>query len=445
MKKLNKFLATMLMVGACGLFPTSSEAARRQKLNYYYDGNCLFDINDPIGDDKGNGYYQYPIDSRIKRGTYDIKQFRVYEEGDVIAFEITMRNFIMRTWEDTGKTEDQGFVANMWDIYIDTDGLENSGYTCALPGRDLLFADKMGWEKAILISPKNILDVEEVLRETTDDLEFQNMVDDIIVPDYVDIQGNRIIVKIAKKRLPRISENSGFQCFALGYKNIVSSNRLFNRDIKAFATKDDFGGGSNDYGEPTAIDVILPNGEDQYKLLNNFTTAAYRDNIRYADVPFVYGNGNRISPAIQALKRTPMCNTQPVQQVIVQPVCVQPNVSQPVNQQRQMVAPQQNYTVPAQQRAVTPQQVNTVPAQQRTVTPQQVNTVPAQQGYMQQQGYTVPQGYQQYQPQRTNTQTAPAAVRQNNTQNPSGFVPLRQNTQQNPTNVPSGFVPIKKN
>lgn len=318
------------------LMPSHTFAA--QKLNYYYESGSLLDIKDPVGDDKGNGYYQYPLDKRLKRGTFDIKRFRVYEEGDVIVFEIQMRNYIMRTWEDTGKSDDQGFVANLWDIYIDTDGIEKSGYDSALPGRGILFADKMGWEKAIIISPMNFSALEEILREKTDELDFQDRLNDIIVPDYVEIQGDKIITKISKKKLPRISEKSGFQCFSMGYKNVVSGNRLLNRDIKAFPTRDDFGGGSNNYGEPTVIDMIVPNDENQYKLLKNYTTANFEDDIRYAEVPFVYTNGNRTSPAVEALRRSPM---QPIAEVgkppIDQPVNkVQPQPSvpymQPVNQ-----------------------------------------------------------------------------------------------------------------
>lgn len=399
MKKLTKLLAAALILGASSIVPNACDAAQ-QKLNYYYESASLLDIKDAIGDDKGTGYYQYPQDRRLKRGTFDIKNFRVFEEGDVIGFEITMRNYIMRNWEDSGKSDYQGFVANLWDIYIDIDGIPNSGYEDALPGRDVLFADKMGWEKVVMICPMNPNEIEEILRENTDNLDFQGRVDDIIIPDYIEIQGNKAIVKISKQKLPRISEKSGFQCFAMGYNDVVSSNRLLNRDIKAFTTHEDFGGGSNEYGEPTIIDMIVPEGANQYELLRNHTTAAFRDNIRYAEVPFVYANGNRISPAVQALERTPLSNQCP-QTVIVQPVAVQQNapVMQPVNQRPVM------------------QPVNQRPVAQ-----------PAYQG-------------QQAQPIR---QTAPQQTAPAN----NGFVPLKKTTTQtNPSynNVPNGFVPVKKN
>jgi len=88
-------------------------------VNYFYERGAMLDVIDPIGDDKGPGYYQYPADKRMRRGTFDIKRFSAYEEGDVIVFEIQMRNYIMREWPDSRQSLDQGFVANLWDIYID--------------------------------------------------------------------------------------------------------------------------------------------------------------------------------------------------------------------------------------------------------------------------------------------------------------------------------------
>ncbi len=273
-------------------------AARAEKVNYYYETGSWLDIKDNIGDDKGPGYYMYPSDKRMRRGVFDIKKFTVYEEGQVIVFEIQMRNYIMREWPDTAKSEDQGFVANLWDIYIDIDGIENSGYKQALPGRDLAFADNMGWEKMILISPLSEYELYDILRDKTDELEFQNQVDDIVYPDYVKIQSDRAIIKISKLKLPRIAETSGFQCLAMGYKKIVSPNRLLNRDVRAFASFDDFGGGHDTYGDPPVMDMIVPEGDDQYALLRDYRSEPYREDITYARVPFVYKDGQRKSPAM---------------------------------------------------------------------------------------------------------------------------------------------------
>ena len=160
----------------------------------------------------------------------------------------------------------------------------------------------------------------------------------------------------------------------MGYKNVVSANRLLNRDVKAFPTQDDFGGGSN----------------DQYKLLRNYSAASYEDNIRYADVPFVYANGNRVSPAVEALRRSPM-QQKPIAEV------GKPPIDQPVVRQ---VQPQQS--IPYMQ-----------PVNQTPYT-QQNNNAAVQNGFV--------------------------PLKQNNVK------PVQQNKTNNAnTNIPSGFVPVKKN
>ncbi|HNX75994.1 MAG TPA: glucodextranase DOMON-like domain-containing protein [Candidatus Rifleibacterium sp.] len=292
-------LEKLLLLAVCLVVLTGAATpAFAQKVNYYYETGSWLDIKDNTGDDKGPGYYLYPSDKRMRRGVFDIKKFTVYEEGQVVVFEIQMRNYIMREWPDTAKSEDQGFVANLWDIYIDIDGIENSGYKRALPGRDLEFADNKGWEKMILISPLSEYELYDILRDKTDELSFQNQVDDIVYPDYVKVQSDKVIIKISKLKLPRISENAGYQCLAMGYKKIVSPNRLLNRDVRAFASFDDFGGGHDTYGDPPVMDMIVPEGDDQYALLRNYRSEPYREDIVYAKVPFVYKDGQRQSPSI---------------------------------------------------------------------------------------------------------------------------------------------------
>ncbi len=291
---INKLLT--ILAFSIVLAAVCSAQSRNEPVNYFYESKALLDMSDPVGDDKGPGYYQYPLDKRMRRGTFDLKKFTVFEEGDVIVFEIQMRNYIMREWPDTGKSEDQGFVANMWDIYIDIDGRENSGYKMALPGRDLMFSDNMGWEKVVMATPLSEYELFDILRNKTDELEFQNRVEDIVYPDYIRVQRDKVILKIAKKKLPGISEKSGYQCLVMGFKKIVSPNRLLNRDVRAFSTQEDFGGGHDTFGDPPVMDIIVPEGIEQYQVLRDFRSEPFREDISYTSIPFVYQGGKKQSP-----------------------------------------------------------------------------------------------------------------------------------------------------
>ncbi|HQG27740.1 MAG TPA: glucodextranase DOMON-like domain-containing protein, partial [Candidatus Ozemobacteraceae bacterium] len=178
---------------------------------------------------------------------------------------------------------------------IDTDRKRGSGWNKALPGRDLLFSDGMGWEKVVLVTPLSQFYAYNIIKDKTDEIGFQDMVPDIILPDYVQVQRDRIIVRISKELLgAKPGPDWGFQCLAMGFSRVVSPNRLLNMDVKAFATPKDFGGGWDTYGDPPVIDMIVPgDSEDadrrQYELLKAYRSEPYRGEIEYAMIPFVYG------------------------------------------------------------------------------------------------------------------------------------------------------------
>lgn len=329
---MKKNIEATIVILTCILFFSGVTEAFSQRSglpeNFHYESGAILDIEDPVGDDKGPGYYRYPLDSRFKRGTFDIKRFTVYREDPMIVFEIQMRNYIMRQWPDTRQTEYQGFVANLWDIYIDIDGAEFSGYDMALPGRDVQFRDNMGWEKVVMVTPLSERVVYDILKSRTDDIEFQNIIDDILIPDYITVRRDRVIVKVDSARLPGLSESSGFQLFSMGFENIVSFNRLLNRDVRAFPTRQDFGGGSDMRGNPTVIDMIVPDGECQYEILSDYRPAAFRNNITYAQVPFVYAGG-RNTPSVIPRRRNqdPLLTNSPVRLPSTEPVKKPPQIN----------------------------------------------------------------------------------------------------------------------
>lgn len=327
---MRRFLLTALFAVTAGLVPGIASASE-PPVNYFGETSPLIDVCDPVADDRGPGYYTYPLDKTIRRGTFDLKRFTVYEEGDVVVFSIQMREYIKTALESgrRGDGEEQGFVMNSFDIYIDTDRKRGSGWNKALPGRDLMFSDGMGWEKMILVTPLSQFYAYNIIKDKTDEIGFQDMVPDIILPDYVQVQRDRIIIRISKDLLgAKPGPDWGVQCLAMGFSRVVSPNRLLNMDVKSFATPKDFGGGWDTYGDPPVIDMIVPGDvEDadrrQYDLLKAYRSEPYRGEIEYAMVPFVYGrekpaaapgSGTPKEPAILAeppIVRPPTPQTQP--------------------------------------------------------------------------------------------------------------------------------------
>lgn len=257
--------------------------------NFFNESGSLFDVADPVGDDKGPGYYTYPLDSRLRRGMFDLTRFVAYEEGKVVTFVIQLRNYIMTEWPNGKGSEDQGFVGNLCDIYIDMDRKPGRGYNQALPGRQIDFSDQMGWEKVILVTPFSQWKVYEELKDKTDDLTFQDMLEHVIIPDYVQVQRDRLVIRINKDFFGKPpSRDWGYQVFSMGFSKVVSTNQMFNRDVRGFATQNDFGGGWDTHGDPPIMDCLVPENEDQYALLKKYRSEPYAEDIVRAQLPFLY-------------------------------------------------------------------------------------------------------------------------------------------------------------
>lgn len=123
----------------------------------------LLSIDDPAGDDTGDGSLVYPRDSGYEPGDLDLRSLRVFADGNALRFEATFANPVRDPAtvrgsgmgsEDLSVFARRGFYAFNLDIYLDTDRLAGSGNTVTLPGRRASFDAAHGWEKAIVLTPR---------------------------------------------------------------------------------------------------------------------------------------------------------------------------------------------------------------------------------------------------------------------------------------------------
>jgi hypothetical protein len=123
----------------------------------------LLSLDDPAGDDTGDGSLVHPRDGVVAPGDLDLRQLRVTPEPGGLRIEATMANPIRNPSEARGGqlgSEDlsvfarRGFYAFNIDLYVDTDRVAGSGNSTGLPGRRLRFAAPFGWEKAIVLTPR---------------------------------------------------------------------------------------------------------------------------------------------------------------------------------------------------------------------------------------------------------------------------------------------------
>ncbi|WP_158501678.1 glucodextranase DOMON-like domain-containing protein [Vitiosangium sp. GDMCC 1.1324] len=135
-------------------------------------GSPLFSLEDPRGDDHGDGELRYPLREDMGPGALDLLSFRAWPESGGTRFEATFARPIAvpqrRTVDSAGNTLADlarlGFYTFNLDVYVDEDRQEGSGRTDTLPGRNLSLAPGSAWEKAIVLTPRPY-EARDVLRK----------------------------------------------------------------------------------------------------------------------------------------------------------------------------------------------------------------------------------------------------------------------------------------
>ncbi len=253
-------------------------------------GKLLYSKSDPSRDDTGPGSYRYPTKKIFDEnpGIYDLREFRVYDEGKTYRFELEFQNQLIIRGDDLHDSAN-GFHLLMADIYIDQDHIFGSGNTRTITGRDVRFKPANAWDKMILISPLRDYIIEEAIEKKTEDLGLVNMKNQILIPHYHAVQGYILKVKVEKSRLGEYSPLWGFQVLIMGYDGEDRTPyTFFNSPVKAFSGPTNFGGSSNYFGAPNVIDIIVPEGLSQKEILSNFERHSNHSLAKLAYVPMCY-------------------------------------------------------------------------------------------------------------------------------------------------------------
>lgn len=119
-------------------------------------------LNDPAGDDQGNGTLVYPQRSDFQPGDLDLLSLRMVRTDDAYRCEATFRNPIRNPASVAGDVGPEplsyfarrGFYAFNLDIYFDQDRIQGSGNTYTLPGRRVNIDESHAWEKAVILTPR---------------------------------------------------------------------------------------------------------------------------------------------------------------------------------------------------------------------------------------------------------------------------------------------------
>jgi len=248
----------------------------------------IFDITDPVNDDKAWGDVVYPEYRSYKAGSFDIERFVVEKENKKFNFTIEFREKIEYMNYSPYKYDydlPDNFLLQLIHIYIDRDGIVNSGFVNALPGVNVDFFTESAWDKAIVITKIPERYAIELNRKAKD------MSKSVIFPDKIKLKNKKqdIQFSINEAELQGFDENSGISVMVLGHDFTGSFKKnVFVKEIKSIQTEWDFGSYSldknksiagvemniglnfNGNNNPNIIDIILPESTNQIDILKSF-------------------------------------------------------------------------------------------------------------------------------------------------------------------------------
>lgn len=275
----------------------------------------LFTLDDPRGDDHGNGNLTYPLDSNFTDGDLDLLRLRAVREKGGTRFEATFANPIRQpdrgAMDELGTPMSQvarfGFYTFNIDIYIDKDRQPGSGTLRMLPGRKAEVDPEFAWERAVVLTPRpNVAraQIKDLMMKSLrqelrsddpafDDAEFERMKgmvpgeveSRIFFPTRVRVNSRTVSFLVPDEFLGGPADPEwGYVVVVTGADLALSFDlgaayglneevreRMMVLPIGAGKRTDRFGGAREDDPlQPPVIDAIVPEGAEQELLLNDY-------------------------------------------------------------------------------------------------------------------------------------------------------------------------------
>lgn len=226
--------------------------------DYYNKEHVIFTLDDPAGDDRGPGTYEYPIDAVFdpKKEHFDLRRFSFLSHRNNYYFDMTFPR-VTNPW---GAAE--GFSHTMVQIYISTDP-DAGRIEPFREGSNVLFHPENPWKYLIKVVSFN----KTAVYWDSDFEGAEGRTKGIRVGLQPDKKTLRVIVP--KHFLPG-------DPFRWKYYVLVGSqdgNGPDNfRPVKAVVGQWHFGGGTDTPYSPNVIDILAPAGK-QREMLGSFSLA----------------------------------------------------------------------------------------------------------------------------------------------------------------------------
>lgn len=208
-------------------------------------------LNDPKGDDKGPGSYEYPTDSVYRPGSFDITKVSIESAGDDTIIEVEIAAKIEDPW-DSSAWGGNGFSLQFVQVYLDTNKATGSGHTETLPGINARFAAESAWEKVVLLSPQG-----KTRLQSEVNAKAKSLKDDVVIPRKTSVKGRtlRAVVSTADLGGP-VTKGWGYQVLMQSNEGFPDKGDLLTRKVNEYAGPHRFGGGSDWECDPHIIDML---------------------------------------------------------------------------------------------------------------------------------------------------------------------------------------------
>jgi len=153
-RRTDKTLTLTLVLCLLASLGLSIEAAAQSK-------KTIFKLDDPLGDDHGDGRLVYPLISDFERGDLDLRSLTAKRVSGGTRFEAYFAKEIKQpgreSVDDLGTQLDSiaryGFYTFNIDLYVDKDREPGSGLIRMLPGREAEVTPEFAWERVICLTP----------------------------------------------------------------------------------------------------------------------------------------------------------------------------------------------------------------------------------------------------------------------------------------------------
>ncbi|MCX5801589.1 MAG: hypothetical protein NTX17_09415 [Candidatus Eisenbacteria bacterium] len=231
-------------------------------------GAVITDLFDPTGDDHGPGTYVYPSNSAFTSSSFDVTRFQVSTGASQVYFVVKVAAAVSDPWNSGA-----GFSLQNIDIYIDKDGIEGSGATWTLAGRNARISPVNAWEVMLWCAPP------------FDD--FRSMIvypgggtDTTGVRVAVNQSDGEITLTVPKQTIGTPTSAWRYVVLMLG-QNGYETGRV--RQVRRTRDEWNFGGGDDGDSDSNIIDVVTVQGLSQEGMLSGYDAATSQVCVLFAE------------------------------------------------------------------------------------------------------------------------------------------------------------------